>query len=85
MDKKKLYTLGLKFKRYNIEFEHDEDSNSVVFGGVQGNTKYIAKNLALIAAGVAFMIFILGFMGLNRAANKLLLIVPAGIIVYAFF
>ncbi len=77
MDKKKLYTLGLKFKRHQLEFDFDESSQFLVMGKAKKVKRKLFIGIALILIGLVITIFItllqLGFAG--RILRYLFLIV----------
>jgi len=58
MDKKKLYTLALKFKRYNIQFEYDEKSKYLTFGKVTKVKRRLIKGLVILCISVFLLAFI---------------------------
>ncbi|MEL6556688.1 MAG: hypothetical protein AAFQ94_00800 [Bacteroidota bacterium] len=77
MDQKKLYTIGLKFQRHQLEFRHDEASGYVIMGKAQKVKRKLFIGISLIIIGLLVAIVIsvlqLGFVG--RILRYLFLIV----------
>lgn len=79
MDKKKLFTLSLKFKRHHLQFEYDEKANYVVIGKTKNVKKKIIQAVLLIAISVPIIVAIASF---NIPFKKLLVLVLFAPIAY---
>ncbi|MEM9337997.1 MAG: hypothetical protein AAGA66_04660 [Bacteroidota bacterium] len=71
MDKKKIFTLSLKFKRHNVQFDYDEPSQKITIGKTLKVKRKILEGVALIAISIPALIILLP---MNFIARKILLI-----------
>ncbi len=61
MDQKKLFTLSLKFNRYNTQFDYDQTSGFIVIGKTKNVKKKILLVVVLISIGIPIALLLLLF------------------------